>query len=341
MNEAKDIKDAWKVLEARLPPGWKSRFKLAPSGPAKGADAILSITGPDGAEAQLVVEVKNRLFPRIVEDVRFRLARYSSDPGLVVTGFLTRSTRERLKESDLNYLDLTGNLRLKLSRPGLFLETEGADTDPSPSEEPRRSLKGPKAGRIVRALCDIATPLSISDLAIKAKVNVGYASRLVEWMAREALLNRRIRGPVETVDRPALIRRWSENYSVLTSNEATAYLEPRGLDNLIRALAANSFPVQYVVTGSVAASRMAPTAPAKLAMIYVDDVEEAAAEFKIRSTETGANVMLLAPFDDVVYQRTRTVNGLTIAAPSQVAVDLLTSPGRAPSEAEAILEALK
>lgn len=60
----------------------------------------------------------------------------------------------------------------------------------------------------------------------------------------------------------------------------------------------------------------------------------------IRPTETGANVMLLAPFDDVVFERTWKDGGLTFVAASQAAVDLLTSPGRAPSEAEAILEQL-
>ena len=50
--------------------------------------------------------------------------------------------------------------------------------------------------------------------------------------------------------------------------------------------------------------------------------------------------MLLAPFDDVVFERTWKDGGLTFVAASQAAVDLLTSPGRAPSEAEAILERL-
>ena len=57
--------------------------------------------------------------------------------------------------------------------------------DPSPGDAPGRSLRGPKAGRIVRALCDFPTPLSISDLAAKAGVDVSYASRMVEWLARK------------------------------------------------------------------------------------------------------------------------------------------------------------
>jgi hypothetical protein len=75
-------------------------------------------------------------------------------------------------------------------------------------------------------------------------------------------------------------------------------------------------------------------------MLYVDNVESAAVALMLRPTETGANVMLLTPFDDVVFERTWKDGGLTFVAASQAAVDLLTSPGRAPSEAEAILERL-
>ena len=192
----------------------------------------------------------------------------------------------------------------------------------------------------MRALCDFPPPLPISDLAVKAKVDISYASRLVEWLSREALLERRPRGPVQSVDRAALIRRWAQDYEVLTSNDARGYLDPRGLDNLIRGLSDGAIRGKYALTGSIAANRIAPIAPPRLAMLYVDNFGSAAAALKIRPTETGANVMLLAPFDDVVFERSWKDGGLTLVAPSQAAVDLLTSPGRAPSEAEAILERL-
>jgi hypothetical protein len=75
-------------------------------------------------------------------------------------------------------------------------------------------------------------------------------------------------------------------------------------------------------------------------MLYVANFESAAVALKVRPTESGANVMLLAPFNDVVFERAWKDGGLTIVAASQAAVDLLTSPGRAPGEAEAILERL-
>jgi hypothetical protein len=276
------------------------------------------------------------LFPRQAPELKRLLGSTEERTGLIMTEFLTPSAKRRLGEEDLNYLDLTGNVRLVLSRPGLFIETDGATTDPNPAEKGGRSLRGPKAGRIVRALSDFPPPFTVSDLAVKAGVDVSYASRLLEWLAREGLLTRVSRGRVEVVDRTRLIRRWADDYSVFKSNESRSFLDPRGPANLLRRLATSG--IRYAVTGSFAANRLAPVAPARLAMVYIDDPDRAANDLNLTATDTGVNVMLLTPFDEVAFDRTRTDEGVNYVAPSQAAVDLLTSPGRSPAEGEAVLE---
>jgi len=336
MNEATILTRGGKVLGQRLPPGWTQTISAGGARRRGQIDAVLNLISPDGVEAFVRVKVKTRVFPRDAPDLKRRLESLAGDPAIVMTDFLTPSAKRSLKDEGLNYLDLTGNVRLSLSRPGLFVDTEGANTDPNPAEKAGRSLRGTKAGRIVRALCDFPPPLTVSELAPKAGVDVSYASRLVDWLAREGLLTRVRRGPVESVDRARMIRRWADDYSVLKSNEARSFLDPRGVENLLRILPKNRF--RYAVTGSFAANRLAPVAPARLVMVYVDDPDEAASVLNLRPTDAGANAMLLAPFDDVVFDRTRVDEGVTYVAPSQAAVDLLTSPGRSPAEGEAVLE---
>ena len=334
MKEANILTRGGKLLDQRLPAGW--RQKLLPIRRPREADAVLRILGPDGSEALLSVEVKRRLNPRDVPELKRRVECPEGRPGLVMTEFLTPSAKRRLVDESLNYLDLTGNVRLVLSRPGLFIETDGATTDPNPIEKGGRSLRGAKAGRVVRALCDFAPPIAVSDLAMKAGVDISYASRLLDWLDREGLVTRKSRGPVEAVDRARMIRRWADDYSVLKSNDARSFLDPRGVSNLLRRLTTRRG--RYAVTGSLAANRLAPIAPARLAMVYVDDPDDAAGELNLTATETGANVMLLTPFDEIAFERTRIDEGVTYVAPSQAAVDLLTSPGRSPAEGEAVLE---
>lgn len=334
MNEANVLTRCGRLLEQRLPVGWKQKISSL-RGSRQRPAVVLLLVSPDGVEAVLPVEVKTRIFPRDVPELR-RAESADGRPGLIMTEFLTPSTKRRLVEEGLNYLDLTGNVRLSVSRPGLFIETEGATADPNPPEKVARSLRGPKAGRVVRALCDFPPPLAVSDLAMKAGVDISYASRLLEWLAREGLVTRVSRGPVEAIDRTRMIRRWADDYSVFKSNMARSFLDPRGIGNLLRRLPARGD--RYAVTGSLAANRLAPIAPARLAMVYLDDPDAAASDLGLTATDTGANVMLLVPFDEIVFERTWTDEGVSYVAPSQAAVDLLTGLGRSPAEGEAVLE---
>jgi hypothetical protein len=81
-------------------------------------------------------------------------------------------------------------------------------------------------------------------------------------------------------------------------------------------------------------------------MVYVSDAEAAGKTLGLVATEAGANVWLLEPYDKVVFERTQTIpvaSGKPAigSALSQVATDLLTSPGRGPQEAQALMDYMK
>jgi hypothetical protein len=187
----------------------------------------------------------------------------------------------------------------------------------------------------VRALCDFRTPYGIRELAERSKTPVASLSRVVAFLDREALIRREARGGVAEVLWDALIRRWAQDYSVRSSNQVSTYLEPRGLSHLLENLAGSS--LRHAVTGSLAAGLTLPIAAPRLATVYVEDGGRAAGLLGLRAAETGANVMLAEPFDAVAFERGRQQDGVIYAALSQVAADLLTGPGREPSEGEELL----
>ena len=158
---------------------------------------------------------------------------------------------------------------------------------------------------------------------------------MLELLEREDIIARERRGPVLGVDWQAAIRRWAQDYDQTASNTATTYLEPRGMPALEKALAGTG--LRYAATGAFAAQRFDPIAPARAAAIYVDDAYEAADRLGLREADAGANVALLEPFDPVVFDRTVTRGGLRCVAPSQLAVDLLTGPGREPPQGQELL----
>lgn len=301
-----------------------------------GVESVLKIQGPGKATGLLVVQVKDRLEPKDVDFLAGPLRPGSAPPALIAAPFLSPRTRERLKDRGFAYADLTGNVWLVLSKPGLFIDASGSQENPKPVARDRKSLKGAKAGRLIRALCDFRPPLGVRELAKRAGIDPGYASKVIDLLDREALVTRTSRGPITSVDWPALVRRWSQEYSPFRRDGATMFLAPRGIASVIERL--KSIGAPYAVTGSWAASQIAPVAPTRLLMVYVDNPAAIHRELDLRPAEAGANVALLTPFDDVVYDRTSRTGGITVAALSQVAADLSTSPGRSPNEAEALME---
>ena len=77
---------------------------------------------------------------------------------------------------------------------------------------------------------------------------------------------------------------------------------------------------------------------ARAAMVYVGDAGKAADEWGLRPTDKGANVILAEPKYGVIFSGTSLNDqGNVIVAPAQAAVDLLTGPGRNPSEGEELI----
>jgi hypothetical protein len=60
----------------------------------------------------------------------------------------------------------------------------------NPATSPARSLKGAKAGRIVRALIDRSKPPGVRELASLAQIDAGYVSRVLALLDTEALITR-------------------------------------------------------------------------------------------------------------------------------------------------------
>jgi len=75
----------------------------------------------------------------------------------------------------------------------------------------------------------------------------------------------------------------------------------------------------------------------RLALAYVEEPRVAAEALELHVADRG-NVLLAAPFDPVVFDRTWSEEGVTCVALSQIAADLLTSPGRGPCEGAELID---
>ncbi len=176
-----------------------------------------------------------------------------------------------------------------------------------------------------------------------ADVGAATSSRVLELLVREDLVEREAGGGVADVRKLSLVRRWSADYGLTSSNQAVPMLAARGIDQVLSRL--RKYKGAYAITAEAATRPYLPrgtaaVAPLALLTIYVPDATEAAKALQLRPVDRGANVVLVEPFDSVVYRGAKVKGQLTYAAQSQVVVDLLTGPGRAPEEGASLIEAL-
>ena len=343
-TEIQILRSVEDLIRRALPNNWSVKVIREPGRNRKRPDGSLVLVAPQGERATFVFEAKRSVIAQTLLSAVEQLDTFieQTDSGalpLIAAGYLSPRSKQVLVERGISYADMTGNLRLLASKPGLFINATGATKDPWPDDQPLRSLRGRGAGRAVRALVDFRPPYGIRELASRAQVPPATLSRVIDLLEREGVIIRDHRGGVTEIDWSAAIRRWSQDYELRRSNFVASYLEPRGQSALIQKLGNAKW--RYAATASLAAQRFAPIAATRAAVIYVEDSAEAAKRLKVDFADAGANVFLVEPFDDVVFERKIEREGLISAAPSQLAVDLLTGPGREPSEGEELLDWMK
>lgn len=329
-----------RFLAERIPSGWLLRTRAEALAGRYRADLLLDIVSPAGESTVLAVEIKRSLEPREVVQALDQISMITASAlprtvPVVAAAYLSPRARALLSERGVGYVDTTGNARIETSMPGLFIFTDGVDRDPWPRNHKLQSLRGRGAARALRAIIDTPPPYGVRQVAQATGASAATLSRVLNLLERDAIVTR-LRGSVSSVDWRGAIRRWAEDYDQTDSNTAIPALEPRGLAALETKL--RTTKSTYAATGAFAAQRFDPIAPTRLAAIYVADAPRAIDRFELRETEAGTNVMLLEPLDPVVFDRPVDRDGLRCVAPSQLAVDLLTGPGREPSQGEQMLE---
>ena len=145
------------VLVERLPPGWQVHVAEQIMGGAGGgrADAVIDLVAPDGARAVLVIEPKRTVVIRdlaaVVQRLEAAMDRLAGSGQevvpVVVARYLGPAARDWLQDHDVSYMDATGNIRVVVDRPAMYLRDRGADRDPWRERGPDRgrSRDGPRA----------------------------------------------------------------------------------------------------------------------------------------------------------------------------------------------------
>ena len=289
----------------------------------------------------MVLEVKSSGQPRIARTAAYQLARLrNQDPGLYgvfAAPYISPQTAEICIQEKLGYLDLAGNCRLTFGQ--IYIEQAGM---PNPYAEKRdlRSLYSPKAARVLRVLLtDPRKAWRVQPLANEAAVSLGQVSNVKriledrEWLkVSEAGLLLKEPG--------SLLAEWAADTNARQMTAENYYIlkGPAEFEAAL-AQACEQAGLPYALTGFSGAARYAPAVRYQKAMAYVGcDLERIAEQLSLKRVESGANVTLYNLLDEGMLYGARPIDGICIASPVQVYLDLVDVKGRGEEAANALQE---
>jgi len=314
-------------LASLAPPDWQIEIARRSDG-----GGVIRVISPDDLPGDLTVVVRKNLTPRDVVALPEPEA-----PTIIAGEWLSPRSRELLEDIGYGYVDQTGNVSVVVKRPGIAFRTEGARRDPSPPSIPRLNIRGPRAWALLRTLAEVQPPYGVSELANAVDSDPGYVSRLLNALAEELLISREPRGPVQQVEWEGLLRQLASSYSLLNANDTTSWIASAGPEQFLEDLTVSNTK-RWAITGSFAASPLVSVAAPETAVVYTEDPERIATATRLRRVRNGGNVVIAAPYDQIVFERTWTKNNAIYVSPAQAAIDCLTGPGRMPAEGDALLD---
>jgi hypothetical protein len=308
-------------------------------GQMAGADFRISLK-LENSDVTILVEAKNSGQPRLARDAVNQLLRFRSESPdaypVFMAPYISPSSGDICKDAGAGFIDLAGNCYLAFGP--VFICREGK-RNPYASSRKLKSLYQPVSSRVLRVMLSDprkfwkTQPLSDeADVSLGQIANVKQALNDREWIEE---------GPdgFSLSNPEQVLTEWTATYVFRKNEIQSFYTMDNTLDAEQRiAAACRTQKVRYALTSFSGAARLAPNVRYKRVDIYVADQTETIAEAAdLKPVDSGSNVRLLCPYDEGVFYQAKEINGLEVACPVQVYLDVLAQRGRGEEAAESIL----
>lgn len=308
-------------------------------------DAVIELRVA-GKPLELMIEANKSLYPRDARHsywaMKSALAHSVADtqglervPMLIATS-ISPGAKEFLRHEGVGYFDSGGSLYVPAKGAYLFIDKPL----PKASAKAIRNLYCGRRAQVLHALLNQHDAwVSVMALAEQAHVSQATASQVLtelerfDWMESQGqgpAKRRRLREPAELLDA------WSQQVATQCPPSMRRFYVP-GVraedltDKFAQALEARD--VDYAMTHEVAAQRYAPflssVSQARCRLIPGPEADAALADLNARPVAEGTNLSLIeikSP-DELLFGQK--LNGVWLASPIQVYLDLLRGEGRA------------
>jgi hypothetical protein len=249
--------------------------------------------------------------------------------------YISPQSAEICLKDGIGYIDYAGNSYLSFGQ--VYIERTGRP-NPFRTRRDLTSLYSPKASRVLRVLMNNpGKTWKTQDLANEAQVSLGQVANVKkllldrEWITQQDGFS---------LSEPwKLLEEWSDAYTY-RKNQVRNFYSLKSIPEIEADLAriCSEKGIEYALTGFSGAARFAPAVRYNRAMVYLYTMPEDVVSFlNLKEAESGANVMLLGPYDEGVFYGTQAIDDIRIVSPLQIYLDLKGYKGRGEEAAEALL----
>ena len=304
-------------------------------------DLIANVRTPVGLR-RLLVEVKAEASPRMLrlmaQNLKARVANMPDAVGVLVAPFLSDRSQDICQQLGIGCIDLAGNMRLAFDQ--VFIERSGRPS-PAPLRRLQRSLFSPRTTRVLRVLLENPSRRwYVRDLAREAGVSLGQVSNVKRLLTEQDLVSQEGRLSFWLAKPEALLRDWAQAYRP-ELNQARLFYAMLSVREVEERLAeeCERRGIRYGLALFSGAERVAPFTSYTRASAFIDGQSDVIAEaLDLKPVSSGANVALLAPYDQGVFYGLQDIGGMKVVSDIQLYLDLKSSKGRGEEAAEFLYE---
>lgn len=306
---------------------------------------IVLVLNIKGKKKMLFSEVVGQGYPKQLREKALQLLEITEqrEKGypIIIAPYISELGRETCKKMGVGFLDLSGNAYLDFN--SFYMEIEGK---PNKFKVKRglESLFTPKAERILRFYLLKTWPKgkwagSYRDIAKDVSVSLGQVVKVNKKLEELGFWIEESEG-LKTFDRAKFLDVWRDNYRLERSTMFPFY-SLKQIPEIEQKIAefCKQKNTPYAFTLFSGANRFAPFTRYAIATSYFSgDIDELKKALDFKEVTTGANIQIIVPYDEGVYYKAETVDGVIAANPVQIYLDLYNYKGRGREQAEFLRE---
>ena len=293
---------------------------------------------------RIIVAVKSIGQPRFVRMAAYQLKSFLADKqyyyGIIAAPYISEKSKKICLENNVGFVDLSGNCLIQFEN--IYINIEGRQNS-FPDTRPLKMVFSAKSSRAIRLLlCNPRKLWYVKELSEEAGISIGQVSKLKERLFEKEFIQETTGQQRKKfyIDKPVeLLSEWGKVYRY-RFNRVQDYFSLEDTKTIENNLAeyCDKKNIAYAFTMTSGANLIAPYLRYNQVFCYVKGpLNELVENLKLKSVTSGANVSILTPFDDGVFDCMQNIDGKNVVSDIQLYLDLKQYKKRGEEAAEFIL----